>query len=381
MEIHALAIQAEGVVLVAEIAEAGARRLLVERGRPRSRHLGRHAVEERIFQSPELPIGHEELAAHDAVARRDFLFGERAVQRLAAVGGGHGEAHGRLARLAARVAHIGLDEDATGFPVGPDEDVFHPHLRRGEQLDRVPDAADIVNRAGGERDHFLAAGRRQQGHAFDRLHRRIQHAHGEAVDRAGLEHVGHVKLERIFRAFMLADAHAVQPDLGVIVHGEETQNKTSVGMRVGRGCEIMPIPGHTMVIREDVLDDPRDLRRLGLGTRTLKPFFLAPDVLRVGGDLPVRAVERLGDRGQRAKVHGFRLAALRRRAGRVGQDGKAEFPGLEFLRPKRSAGHGRAGEVVISRRQHRPDHGLEAVGGAQIHGGHRVRLAGQIHAG
>ena len=211
--------------------------------------------------------------------------------------------------------------------------------------------------------------------------RRIQHAHGQAVGRAGLQRVGDIQLERVFRAFVFADANPVQPDLRVIIHGEKTENETPVRMRVGRSREIMPIPDHPVVIGEDVLNDPRHLGRLGLGTRSFKPFLLSARVLRVGGDPPVRAVQRLRARGKRAEVYGFRLAAPCRRFCRVGQDGKTERARLKRLRPQWPRGHGGASELIMSRRQHRPDGGFEAVGGGQFQGGNAMRLPDRIHAG
>ena len=140
---------------------------------------------------------------------------------------------GRLARLEPRVTHIGLNEHASGLPIGPDEKIFHPDLGRGQQFHRVPYPAYVVDRAGSERDVLLAARRGQQRHSVDRLHRRIQHAYGQAVGRAGLQRVGYIKLEGVLRAFVFADANPIQPDLRIIVHGEKAENETPVRMRVG----------------------------------------------------------------------------------------------------------------------------------------------------
>src|SRR5579859_6956578 len=48
----------------------------------------------------------------------------------------------------------------------------------------------------------------------------------------------------------------------------------------------MPVPGHAVIARKDLLDDARNWRGLGLGKDRVKPAFCSARVVRVSRQLP-----------------------------------------------------------------------------------------------
>ena len=208
------------------------------------------------------------------------------------VGRPDSQSHGGRQRLVCRIAKIGLNLDVPRFPVELHIQVLHSHNRCSQQFHGVHDAADVVGATGIDGIGLAAACRRAECDAVQFFMRGIQDPHGQPIGRAGLERRGNVEFKRVFRALVLTYWLAVQPYLGLVVHGPETQDKTTVDVGIGRRDKVSPIPGHAVVIREDILNDPRHLGGLGIFGWSVEPLFPAADILGVGGEEPAFTVER-----------------------------------------------------------------------------------------
>ena len=124
---------------------------------------------------------------------------------------------------------------------------------------------------------------------------------------AGLDPLGDIEHEGRFAALMASYRHAVEPDLGQVVHLPEPQEIPVAGVRIRRGDEIAPIPGHAVIGGKRLLNDPRRLGRLRLRARRFEPLLIAPDIVGIGGQSPAIPVKRYNG------VHGLADRATARR--------------------------------------------------------------------
>ena len=84
-----------------------------------------------------------------------------------------------------------------------------------------------------------------------------------------------------------AHVDAVDPHVRQIVHHPKPHQITPCFTRVGRCCEIMPVPHHPVVARKRFLNDVRHLNRHSPGEGLVEPSLAAPNVLRVRRNLPL----------------------------------------------------------------------------------------------
>ena len=232
------------------------------------------------------------------------------MERPASVGWPDGETHLGGERLVRRIAQIRFNLNAPGFPIRPHIQVLDTDRRRGKQLHRIHNPTHVVSAAWADRITPRSMCRLAERDAVDGFACGIEHTHRQPVLRAGLDGRRHIQVEGIFRALVLADLHAIHPDLGEIIHRPKTQDETPVGMGLQRCVKLPPIPGDPVIVGEDILDNPRHARGFGALNWSLEPLLGAPDVRRVGGEQPAFAIERKGLRGLGTQCYALRFPGV-----------------------------------------------------------------------
>src|SRR5262245_1390412 len=111
-----------------------------------------------------------------------------------------------------------------------------------------------------------------------------------------LQSVGHIKCERRLPTLVAADIYAVQPHIRQVIDRAKTQQVPGAwGMGEGgwgrppsiphppspipRQSEGVPIPCHPVIIREDLLDYPRNRRQGCFGVAALEPALRTPNIV------------------------------------------------------------------------------------------------------
>ena len=171
---------------------------------------------------------------------------------------------------AARSArHRDVHADHAGRQLGADDDVEQPGCRLDVHDHFADDPAGVV---APPRPEF--AGQRLVGvwhlgqdQPVDRLTSRVDDPHGQQVRPFRLQELGGVQFERQAVAFVRADLMTVDPHPRRIVDGLEAEEGPMPG-RDGQWRQFAPVPGHPLVVGEDLLDYPGNGRsRLVAGRR------------------------------------------------------------------------------------------------------------------
>ena len=203
------AVEPEVAVREAEIAEAAAVGLFVERARVR-----------RLRRGPSRGTDTDRSVPRGAGCRSPSSASICDVARQESPAAGAGPPSRPLRAAATvnstypctacepRCCTYGLDVDLARSSArgGDDEQVIHVHRRDAEQFHRVDDAAVVEDGAGTERQDLAAVRRLVRTIPSIGSCRRIEHADGQPVLRAGLDGLGHVEHERRFAALVAADA-------------------------------------------------------------------------------------------------------------------------------------------------------------------------------
>jgi hypothetical protein len=346
----AFPVHPEGAILETEVAETAAIGAFVAGARTGLSEARRDAVEIRVAEFPASRLGQAQIGLYDGVALRHLLLQGQGVEGGAAGGAGHGELQAHAGGPRCRPADGDLDADQAGRGVWPQAEVFDAGRRDGQHLHRVDDAAVVVGGAGAVGDHLGSARGLVEGHAVNGLMGGVEHAHGEAVGGVGTDCVGDIQHKRRLAALVATDRHIVQPDLGRVVHRPEAQEGATARMGIRRHRELAPVPGHPVIAREGILNDPRHAGWHRFGHGLLPPGLVTATVLRVRCQTPV-AVQREGGHGEPAGAGRWQR---RRRQGRgrhrgggrredqEGEGGRGQLPDLAG-----AAEAGQAGEPPV----------------------------------
>ncbi len=204
------------------------------------------------------------------------------------------EPQDRLGGLGGVVADRHLRLDRASADVGLDEAVGDPDAVGHDELDVLPEPAEVAVAELLRVRHLFEpqpvdalVGHRRE--TLDEVglgrQRRHEHAHHQRVRRARMQRLARVEDERRVAALVAADRQAVEPHLGMVRRRAELDAHHAVGP-IGISVEPRPIPRHAHVAGPHLVPHRRDADLLNHRRELLVPPFRPAHVARIKRNLP-----------------------------------------------------------------------------------------------
>src|SRR5439155_16542980 len=122
------------------------------------------------------------------------------------------------------------------------------------------DPAMVVVRATRKNRGLVPVRRLFQGDPFNGCIRWIQNPDSQHILCALFDCSGNVERKGGFPSFVVTDGNPVYPNLRLVIDCPEAQQIPTLSMWVCWRVKEIPIPRNPMIIRENILNNPGDLR-------------------------------------------------------------------------------------------------------------------------